>query len=513
MEKTKLICNKFLGINRCNATYSSNVITATDMQNVELYATEVNSGIGIRTMKGNIAICSSIPQDETVINIFESVQRGDTLFYVHTESQTEGKIYLFSVQSNTLSLKVEGLSLTGQSCGTDVAQGWSDLFVFSNGEEILSIENGHYNSDAELDEVVMMNLEDAEGIHIKGMGLVVFAGRLWIFSGQKLWFSVQENIYDFSASSAELSTSSGYIEFVKEITAIYPYLGTLAVFHSNSSCLVTTDNEGNFSKTMDFPGGCAGYNSLVFHGTELYFYDHTKKGIFSFVQVVNGDKTLGSNIAIDIQEELFTIPSNALNKIKTASVVTADKNEVWMLIPSDDNDYSLVLIYDYIRKSWIKRKCQKINCMATINGVLYSAGNKIFEEYTSNTFNEEFIESYYKCTPLNLGVENSLKILSYPPKVSLDMSFNNSFYVEYTKNYDSFTTKTRHIKAKSLKNSLYFDIGHWDVDYYPIKDINSVKKLPASYFKTLQMSFCTKYYGDDFCIKNIEFGKIKYKSV
>ena len=306
MQRTALICNKFSGINRSSSVYSSSVITASDIQNVELFATEVNSGVGIRTAKGNIAVCSLIPNTESVINIFESIQGGETYFFVHTESSEEGKIYLFSVNAGTLTQKVSGLSVTGCSCATDVSQGWSDLWVFSNSEEMLSIEIGHYNEEAVLDEVRMMTLKDAENRDVKGLGMVVFAGRLWVFNGQVLWYSQQENIYDFSTSDAELATSAGYIEFVKNITAIYPYLGTLAVFHSNSSCLVALDEGGTyFYKTMDSPGGCASYNALVFHGTELYFYDDTKKGVFSFKQVVNGNKTLGENIAIDIQEELF----------------------------------------------------------------------------------------------------------------------------------------------------------------------------------------------------------------
>ena len=197
--------------------------------------------------------------------------------------------------------------------------------------------------------------------------------------------------------------------------------------------------------------------------------------------------------------------------MRTLSVVTADRNEVWFLIPDNDANYSTILIYDYIQETWVKRKCQKINCFATIGGILYSAGAKIYEEYSSDTFDGEFIESYYKCTPMNLGYENSVKILSYPPKITLDMYYNNSFYVEYTRNYNSQTSKTRYIKAKSLKHTLYFDIGHWDSSYFPIKDINAIKKLPSSFFKTLQITFLTKNDGDDFCIKNIEFGKIKTK--
>ncbi len=513
MQRTSLICNNFSGINRSSSVFSSSTITASDLQNVELFATEVNSGVGIRTAKGNVSVCSLIPEDESVINIFESVQKSNTYFFVHTESSEEGKIYLFSPSAGTLETKVTGLSVTSKSCATDFAQGWSDLWVFSNSEEMLSIEIGNYNDDGELDEVVMMEVQDRDERDVKGLGLVVFAGRLWVFDGQVLWYSVQENIYDFATSDAEIVTSAGYIEFVKNITAIYPYLGTLAVFHSNSSCLISRDDDDNFSKTMEFPGGCASYNALAFHGTELYFYDNTKKGVFSFKQVINGDRTLGENIAIDIQEELFNIPSGKINQIRTLSIVTSDRNEVWFLLPDNDENYTTIMIYDYLRESWVKRKCQKINCFATIGGVLYSAGKRIYEEYNSTTFDGEFIEAFYKCTPLNLGIENSIKLLSYPPKVTLDMYYNNSFYVEYIKNYDSLTSKTHYIKANGLKNALYFDIGHWDSTYFPIKDINAIKSLPATYFRTLQITLYTKNDGDDFCIKNIEFGKIKVKTV
>ncbi len=514
MQQTALICNNFSGINRSSSVYSSSLITASDIQNVELFATEVNSGVGIRTAKGNSAVCDMIPADERVINIFESVQKGETYFFVHTESAAEGKIYLFSVSAKTLTLKVSGLSVTSKSCASDVSQGWSDLWVFSNSEEMLSIELGKYNDEGALDEIVMMELKDADNRTVKGLGIVIFAGRLWVFNQQILWYSQQENIYDFSTSSAELSTSAGYIEFVKDITAIYPYLGTLAVFHANSSCLISVEEDsGSFYKTMDSPGGCAGYNALVFHGTELYFYDNTKKGVFCFRQIINGDKTLGENIAFDIQEELFNISSAKLQDIKTLSVVTADRNEVWMLLPDEDANYSTIAIYDYLRKSWVKRKSQKINCFAIIGGILYSAGSKIYEEYSSSTFDGQFIESFYKCTPLNLGYENSKKVFAKPPRVTLDMYYSNNFYIEYTKDYDCFSTKTRHIKISYLRKALYFDIGHWDYTYYSDKDISVIRKLPSAIFRTLQMTFLTKEKGDEFCIRNIEFGKIKSKAI
>ena len=513
MQKTNLICNNFSGINRNSAIFDSSVITASDIQNVELFSTESNSGVGIRTTSGNISVGDFIPEDEIVINIFESVQKSITYFFVHTENAIEGKVYLFSPELLELTLKVSGLSLTGVSSATDVTQGWSDLWVFSNGKEMFSIEVEKYNSEGVLDEVVMMNLRDMDGREVKGLGLVIFAGRLWVFNNQVLWYSVQEDIYDFSTSELDLTTSAGYIEFVKNITAIYPYLGSLAVFHSNSSCMIALDeSDKSFYKTFDSPGGCASVDSLVFHGTQLFFYDDTKKGVFSFLQVVNGDKTLGENIALNIQDELFSIPASQLGKIKALSVVTSDRNEVWFLLPNEDSRFSTIMIYDYLRNAWVKRKSQKINCFRIIGGKLYSAGKQIYEEYSSGEFDGEFIESYYKCAPLNLGVENSLKILAYAPKITLDMYYSNDFYIEYKKDYNSLTQKIRHIVSKTLKNVLYFDIGFWDKNSFPHEKINVIKKLPSAYFKTLQMSFYTKNSGQNFSISNIEFGKIKVKS-
>ena len=511
MQKNRLICNNFFGINRTSSIFCEETITASDIQNVELFSTGVNSGVGIRTALGNVAVSESIPEGETIINIFESVQNSKTYFLVHTEDSEEGKIYLFSPQNETLTEKVSGLTVTGKSCATDVSQGWKDLWVFSNGEEMLSLELESYVTENQPDTITYMTPTDTEGRDVKGLGIVIFAGRLWVFNDQILWYSVQEDIYDFSTSDAGITTSAGFIEFVKNITAIYPYLGALAVFHNNSSCLITQDESG-FSKSFDSPGGCAGYKALVFHGTQLYFYDDTKKGVFSFLQVINGDKTLGDNIAIDIQKELFSINSLHADDIKTLSVVTSERNEVWFLIPSDDTDYSEIMIYDYLRRCWVKRKSQKINCINVIGAKLYSAGEKIYEEYSSSKFDGKFIEAYYKCAPLNLGVENSLKILSYKPKITLNMYYENDFYVEYTKNYDSLSTKVRHIISKTLKDVLYFDVGKWDETKFPYEKINVSKSLPSTFFKTLQMSFYAKESNQNFCINNIEFGKIKVKN-
>lgn len=513
MSATSLYCNIFGGILKKDATFSSKKITASDLQNVELYDTGINSGVGIRTAKGNSLICNLVPAGEKVVNIFQSIQKSKVHFFIHTESKTEGKIYLFIPDSNILKLKVDSLSLTGKSASTDFAQGWSDLFVFSNGEDLLTIELEKYNEKGELDEIKKMSLTDRDGRTIKGLGVLNFNGRLWVFNDNVLWYSVQQNIYDFSTANASIITSAGYIEFVKKITAITVYVSSIAVFHQDSSCLVNYDSLGNFSVSDECPGGCASYNAFVFHGTELYFYDDTKKGIFSFNQSVLGNKTLGKNIAIDLQEELCNISSN-FSEIRMISVVLSDRNEFWFLLPTNDTEYSTILIYDYKHQEWVKRVCPKITCCQVINNTLYSGdkNGKIYQEYIGVDFHGVFVKSFYKTSPLNFGIDNMLKILFIPPKIGLDLSYTNNFYVEYIKNYDSLKKpKRRNIIAKSMKNALYWDIGYYDKFFYAPENANSYYKLPSEIFRTLEFHFYTKNEGQDFCIRNLEFTHIKIK--
>ena len=364
----------------------------------------------------------------------------------------------------------------------------------------------------------MTGLVDRDGRSVVSLGAALFNGRLWLFNGNVLWYSVTSDIYDFATAESEWITTAGYIETVKNITAIHEYLGSLAVFYKDSSQLLSVDEDtGYFSLSDDSPGGCAGFEALVFHDTNLYFYDDTKKSVFSFQQVVSGEKTLGENTAIDIQEELDDIDSGQLDKISALSVFLEGRNEIWWLIPTSDESYSTILIYDYLKGEWVKRKEQKINSAAIVDSTLYSAGNdgNIFEEYLSDTFNGEYIEHYYECSPMNMGAMNTLKIFYFPPRVTFDLPYTNRFYVKYVKNYNIFKTpKIKYIKAK-YKNYAYWDSTYyWDTNAYWFSGKTGViGKFPSANFKVLEMTIYTTNEDENFSIKNIEFSKIKIKQV
>lgn len=529
---TQLLNHNFGGIRRKDSYFSEEKITCSDCQNVELYYTQLNSAIGLRTVKGNTSITSyeetvdgvttiknHIPDDEKVVGLFQTTQLGVDYMMVYTESESQGRLSWYDMEANTIHELKSGLTVTGNACATDFSQGWLDMFIFSNGEELVYV----YSNTETLDKFVLesssnLHLTDQDGRTVHGLGLVVWDSRLWVFNDKVLWYSQQSECRNFLYNSTETVTSAGYIEYVKPITAIWDYLsGSLAVFHKDSSSLLTVDSTTGFKKDEESPGGCAGYSALVYHGTDLYFYDDTKKGVFSFKQIVNGDKTLGDNIALDIQDELMQIPSDELNKIRALSVVTEDRNEVWFLVPiSDDENYSYILIYDYLRGEWVKRKCPVINAITVYNSDLYSGGKHIYQEYSGHNFNGEYIPSFYTCTILNMGADNTLKITKFPPRITVDSKdYSNNFLVKYVKNYNLLKNpKIKKIKCKSSGNILVYDQDKYDTIYqYQVKTVTQILKLPSATFKALEVTFYTEEVGQSFCIKAIEFSKIKVKQV
>ena len=547
---TQLINNNFGGIRRKNSGFSDELISCSDCQNVELFFTKLNSGIGIRTAAGNSAITttttggvtsSCIPTDEQVIEVFSSNQDGTEKIFVYTETTNEtpnqGKLYTYTSLTNTLTqfdltaaLGSGGkLTATGKACGCDFTQGILDMFVFSNGAEVIYIySNTETHTAPAVESSSNIHLVDENGDDVFGLGLYVFDSRLWIFNGKTLWYSQQAECRNFTPGQQVTLTSPGYIEFVKNITAIHPYLGSLAVFHSNSSSLVTVDTSSTdmpkFIASDESPGGCASYRSLVFHGTDLYFYDDTKKGVFSFKQIVNGDKTLGDNIAVDLQEELVKIKQQDLHLIKALSVVTEDRNEVWMMVPVNVDDIeddvvkerTLILIFDYIRGEWVKRKCQKINTIVIFENDLFSAGKEIYSEYTGETFDGEYIQHFYNCSIFNYGQDNTLKITKFPPRLTVDGNYKCHFWVKYIKNYQALKTpKVKEIQSRQIPNVLVYDMGmNWDEEYlYEPNALNTIVKIPSATFKALEICFYTTAKEQQFAIKTIEFSKLKVKQV
>lgn len=556
---TNFICDNFGGIRQRTAQFTPKIITCSDMQNVELFYTGVNNGVGIRTAKGNKGLIT-IPNGERVVNQFQSIQNGNKYIFVHTIGQNYGTLYLYDISNNTLVPKISNLTKQTVSSGVDYKQGYDDCFVFCNkgdflykiqlnksvtsyqvyyndvigyvstqknaGEKVasgtiiysdvnLTIEyatsNGNdYIYSGYVDkEVSILSFKDAENRDIKPNFISTRNSRIFGAISNRLHACVQQNIFDWASGDTEKPTSAFYIEFSKEITAITPYLdSSLAIFFNDSSVLLSGEYP-DLKTSEESPGGCASYRSLIFHGTDLYFYDNTKKGIYSFQQIVLGNKTLGKDIAEEVNDYFNKIDTSRLEDLKAISYVADDRNEIWFLLPTTDEKYSIILIYDSLRNEWIKRKIHKVYSIEVLHNTLFSGGKKIYQEYINNDFDGEFIENYYNCSPFNLGSNTSMKILYLRPRMSVTFPYVNEFWVKYSKNFDSFKKpKIKKIKSK-FKNYLIWGQGSYGVNYWASGKTSSILKLPnVSAFKTLAISFYTENSKENFAIRNMEMNQI-----
>lgn len=605
------ICDRYGGIRQKHAQFTEKVISCSDCQNVELFYSGINSGVGIRTVKGHKGI-KELAENERIVNLFPSVQNGSNYIFVHAINNETGTLYLYDIATNELIPKITDLTRQTVSSGCDYKQGYDDCFIFSNKGDYLQkiqlnkqvtayqvkhnetigyvatqdeitadtviysdtnltieyktiktvyqvkyedsigyvdiqgnqgdylAENTIVYSDTELTQILAeatgydftytdvtdidykfeytgyvdkevseLNFKDAENRDIKPNFICNYDNRIFGAINNRLHSCMQQNIFDWSTGDVEKPTSAYYIEFAKEITAITPYLNSsLAVFFKDSSLLV----KGSYPElqlTEESPGGCASYKSLIFHGTDLYFYDNTKKGIYSFQQVVLGNKTLGKDISIEVNNLLDLIDESRIEDLKALSYVADDRNEIWFLLPTTDEKYSTILIYDSLRDEWVKRKSNKIYSVEVLHNVLFSGGRKIYQEYINDDFDGEFIQNYYNCSPFNLGSNTSMKILYLRPRMSVTFPYINEFWVKYEKNFNPFKKpKKKKVKSK-FKNYMIWGQGKWGVNYWAGGTTNSVLKLPnVSAFKTISISFYTENSKQNFAIRNMEMNQV-----
>lgn len=510
------ICNKFAGLRENKAYFTSDIITANDITNIELFYTGINGGVGIRTAKGNVSI-ANIPENERIVNIFKSIQGGSTYIFIHTISDTEGKLYLYDKTNSVFIPKITGLTKSTISSGVDFQQGYSDLFLFCNGKDFIKkIEIG-----AET-EVSDLNVQDDEKRDIKPNGLAVFNGRVFAFLDNRIHWSKQQDVSVWNGGNLEISTSAGYMEFPKTITALTNYLNSLVVFFKDSSCIFSGEYP-SFTVTEESPGGCSGNKALVFHGTDLFFFDYNKRSIYSFQQVVLGNKVLGKNIGEEVASYFQEIDASRLSEITAKSIIQDDRNEIWFLLPSTKTttaykiqedkeiaetiDISLILIYDVLRGEWVKRIEPKIYDFLQIDNIIYSGNKKLYIEYVGQSFDGYFIPCEYLCSNFNFGSNTSLKILYLSPRITVSNPYENTFWIDYIKNFGK-RKKTKFIKAK-YKDIARWDKAIWDKSKWVNEQSDSLVKLPnISAFKNLDIRFFTKTRKENFAIQQLEMNQI-----
>lgn len=524
-----LFVNRFCGIRHVNSVadlHSKGIISAVECRNVELKYTEKGGNVAIFSSSGNKEF-KSFDEDKKIIGQFESVQNGTSYWFVYAVDEERGYLYVWNMAEDNFELLDVQLSKSTVCNGITIAQGYDDWFVFTNGiDDYLGV---CMTQQVPENRVAFLNATDAEDRNIRGLPLEVQDGRLVTACQNRVHWSAQGNIFDWSSSTTGVYTIPAYQEFDREVTAIVYYNNTLVAFTKDYS-VVFNGNPGNaltFSRTGATGGGCASFKSLIKFDNKLFYYDYAAKNIFAYYLLDTGQTRPTSGYGDEIMDFLSQVSSHRIQEIEMVSYISGSRNEIWLLLPTDD--CNLILIYDYLKREWVERKAQDdIHALAVIHDGLYSASqNKILKEYLSSAFDGVYIPSEYKTTLINLGSDSNIKAPKMPLVMTLDWIYDNDFYIEFIYDDMPYKSRKKHIVklAKGFliwsKNSEDENGGQWAIDesdenggIWVSSDKNTVmfNLEGVLHFKQLQIRIYTEEAPQEFAIKRLEFKRVRFKT-
>ncbi len=522
-----LFLDNFRGIRKVNPVVSplEGLISAAICRNVELHFTQNGENVGIYTAMGN-KIVSSLP-GKTVIGQFESVQNNVNHWFVYAVDNENGYLYSYNVGEDSYTLLKDNLSPSRLCNGITIAQGFNDWFVFTNGVDDYVAVN--MEQELESERVKQLNAVDAEGREIRGLCLEAYDGRLVTNTLNRVHWSAQQNIFDWSSSDPDVITSPHYEEFDRNITAIIFYNNMLIAFTREYSTYFT-GNPGDASslqRSGATGGGCASFKSVIRFDNKLFYYDYLAKNVFAYYLIDTGQTRPTDGLANNVIEFFDGIYSDRINEIEVVPYISGERSEIWFKLPYLDKNK--ILIFDYLKKEWIERSPQDdIRALSVIDGFLYSAsGENILREYLTSRFGDEFIPAEYKMNVINVNSDSNLKVPKMPLIFTLDFDRDNDFFIEFV--YDDKPEKPKIKRVVKLvkgyliwsKNEEDENGGLWAESFddenggiWVSSDKNTVMFNLAGLlnFKQLQIRIYTQEEGQEFGIKRMELKRVKIKT-
>lgn len=511
-----------LGIREQNGINSDGSLSALEATNVEIFRYGIGSNKGIRSVLGN-ALYIAIGSDYNIVDKWETIQNGIKYLVVYAENSTAGTLFNVAIVNGVLTkiLLKDNLTKTGEANGITINANTIDVydrFVFSNGEELVSIK-----FDAQGQSTVQnISAVDAANRTIKGLSMCEYNGSLLIASkGIGVSASKQGDVFTWNAnavdnSGAALATNSWYIEFSRDLSAIVPYANEIICFNDTDSTAFsgTPLNLSTFSKRSAGLGGCASYSSWVKHDKYLFFYDSHQKNLYYYMQDPDTGKTiLGDPVATEIQSYLV----EEFNRCKLYSCISGTRNEIWLIFNNS------VLVWDYYNKEWCERKEPTIvNNIGLYKDVLLSGDNtgNLYVEHVNRNFNGTFVGNSYETQLINFGSSSDIKKQKTPICITLDSSYNNNFFIELTVNGDKLDPV--HIVSNESGLTLVWgddsdsltNNSTWDLALFASEDEfgQKVVNIALTSWYTVKLRFYTESEADDFAIQSIEFKRVKMKN-
>lgn len=500
------IYNQFKGIREINGVNSGGAISALSAVNVEFFNSDIGGGVGIRNAESN-KVAYTLPTGYKGIKCFVSKQSNVEYLFVYAENASEGVLYYYN-SVGVRTTVVDGLSVTGNANGITIQYGDYDVFVFTNGVEKYSVclaQNPIYQA---------ITAKDNQDRTINWLSMTEWNGFLVVASDYGVHACHKNDIYtwDDVVEEETASVDSWYIDFGKRVTAVAAFATGLFIFTEDDiSHLNASPNLSSSILSSVAMNGCFSFESLVSHGTYLFFYDDKQKNIFYIQQTDTGLTQPAGPVAQEIQSYF----SGTITRCKLYSCIYSTNNQIWMILNNK------VLIYDYYLHEFVERQQTQINSICMYNNRVYSIGDSgECRIENQNGYNEHYYPSEYKTCYINMGSNTNLKKQKTPLLLVLNANHVNDFYVEITADYKEKNPK--YIKYKVGNSGIYAastdeqdQYNTYGLSYYADEDLTKKAVVeistPQTWY-TLGIRIYTENDGQGFSIESMELKRLKEKT-
>lgn len=503
--------SNFSGGFACEQAFLSEKIVSFigDSKNIDIYATDNDSGYGFKKIAGNNLFREIA--GEKVVNLFQYNYSKDKFYLViHTVTDSEGKLYYIDENSNLILLK-RGLDKTAKMASfvnfSQTLPTKRYLGIFSNGSDyMVKIELG---ADPEIETI---NEKDSEDRTVKGNVLDVFFGRVWCGVDDRIHWS--KSLDPFNWSQVD---DAGYQQLDSDIVSICQYSSGLIISTKKSLYYCTKEYSGNgFTFTSLSPNHAISPRSIVKHDNYALYY--APDGIYPISLTQEDTKKVDESISWIIQEEVSKRDLTDNDGVFAVSVTSQGRNEVWFHIPIDGSDKSHIFIYRFItgRQNhyyWLPpRVQQKINCMIEFDGMILTGTDDgyILKELVGKTFNGDDIRAIAELPEFDFnGTHNKqkFKLFAY-----VEAQENNNFYLDYFFDGDINPERQEVICGDDPKMGIW-DGDDWDSEesYFAWEVLMECMLDKPRKHNRLKLRFVAENSSQDFTINKISTTKVKVK--
>lgn len=264
-----------------------------------------------------------------------------------------------------------------------------------------------------------LNFKNADGEIIRGTYVCQYASRLWISSGNTLYYSALGTHNDWQTSH-DAGYISNFHSSTAEIVTMKEYSGALAVYKKYEVFLLTGNDPESFAIIKFADKGAAGARCVLTCNNKQYFFN--EQGLFALSYAGELSQiVMGSNRAKNVLKLLESIDKS---RIEDALILPYEaKNQIWIFPPiKGETVKKQVWIYDFELECWFTRVIPyEITCAATVFGQIYTVSNQPAEEQNA----KDAIKPYGQTVLGKIYVENTGNTFSGKP---IKFSFSTPFF-------------------------------------------------------------------------------------